>query len=123
VGLATAADLRVRQGSHQAFHPGRCAEVYVVDAETGAERAVGYAGELHPESTDLFDLPRVVAAVDIDLEAIIEAGRRDVTTSPIVGYPAATQDLSLVVDAAVPAAEVVQAIVEGAGELLEHVRL
>ncbi|MDF2574805.1 MAG: phenylalanine--tRNA ligase subunit beta, partial [Agromyces sp.] len=38
-------------------------------------------------------------------------------------YPAATQDLSLMVDLAVPAGSVAAAVREGAGELLEDLRL
>ena len=38
-------------------------------------------------------------------------------------YPAATQDVSLVVDAALAAADLRAALVEGAGDLLEHIRL
>ena len=38
-------------------------------------------------------------------------------------FPAATQDLSLVVDADVPAAAVAAAVREGAGDLLEHLHL
>ena len=123
IALATAADVRVRQGAHQAFHPGRCAEVYALDAVTRDEVHLGYAGELHPELAAAFDLPRVVGAVDLDLEAAIAAGRVDVETSPIAGFPAATQDLSLTVPHDVPAADVQRAIVDGAGELLEHVEL
>ncbi|GGA74175.1 phenylalanine--tRNA ligase beta subunit [Pseudoclavibacter endophyticus] len=123
IGLATAAELRVRQGSHQAFHPGRCAEVFAVDAATGEERSVGYAGELHPDVTASFDLPRVVAALDLDLDVIIESGRREVETGAIVGFPVATQDLSLVLPADVPAGDVERTIAEGAGSLLEHIDL
>jgi phenylalanyl-tRNA synthetase beta chain len=43
--------------------------------------------------------------------------------SPIFGYPAATQDLSLLVGLEVPAGEVLRVIEEGAGDLLEQVRL
>ena len=123
IGRATAADLRVRQGSHQAFHPGRCAEVYVVSAADGASVTVGFAGELHPDVTAAAALPRVVAAVDLDLDAIIAHAVRDVRTRTIAGVPAATQDLSLVVARSVPAGELKDAVVEGAGELLEHIAL
>ena len=41
----------------------------------------------------------------------------------ISGYPAANQDVALVVDATVPAADVAAALAEGAGELLEDVRV
>ena len=41
----------------------------------------------------------------------------------IAGFPAATQDLSLVVAADVPAGDVLRAVREGAGELLEDIHL
>ena len=46
-----------------------------------------------------------------------------ITATPIYNYPAATQDLSVVVDATLPAAELLSVIRAGAGELLEQVRL
>ncbi|NLT26922.1 MAG: phenylalanine--tRNA ligase subunit beta, partial [Microbacteriaceae bacterium] len=122
IAAATAAELRVRQGSHQAFHPGRCAEVLVVDGE-GVETPVGWAGALHPAVAEERDLPRVVAAVEVDVDAILAASDRHVSARTIVGFPAATQDLSLVVPIGVPAGEVRAALVEGAGELLERIDL
>ena len=112
----------MRQGSHQAFHPGRCAEVLVVDGE-GVETPVGWAGALHPAVAEERDLPRVVAAVEVDVDAILAASDRHVSARTIVGFPAATQDLSLVVPIGVPAGEVRAALVEGAGELLERIDL
>jgi phenylalanyl-tRNA synthetase beta chain len=46
-----------------------------------------------------------------------------VHAEPIVTMPAATQDLSLVVPIDTPAGDVLAAVVEGAGELLEHAAL
>ena len=43
--------------------------------------------------------------------------------APIYGFPAATQDVALLVDASVPVAEVSRALREGAGELLEDIRV
>ena len=60
---------------------------------------------------------RVGRVSDIEL-----AGDRVVAGS-LSGYPAATQDVSLVVSANLPAADVRAALVEGAGELLESLRL
>ncbi|SJM70341.1 phenylalanine--tRNA ligase subunit beta [Gulosibacter sp. 10] len=122
VALATAADLRVRRGSHRAFHPGRCAEVYVV-SPAGEEAVVGFAGELHPAVTVERDLPRVVAAAEIDIDRVLEHSDRHVSAGTIVGFPAATQDLSLLVPASVPAAEVHEAVRAGAGALLESSHL
>jgi phenylalanyl-tRNA synthetase beta chain len=105
--------LTVRQGSHKALHPGRTAEV-LLDGEP-----IGYAGELLPQVAEDADLPRVVAVLELNLDRMLAAAGRNIEVTPISTFPAATQDLSLVVDAAVPAADVLAAVIDGAGELLE----
>ncbi|MFT4028411.1 MAG: phenylalanine--tRNA ligase subunit beta [Protaetiibacter sp.] len=117
VGLALGVDLRALQGAHPALHPGRTAELRV------GETVVGVAGELLPALALESDLPRVVAVYELDLDALVALGAHDRQAVPIGTLPAATQDLSLVVDAAVPAGEVLRAVTEGAGGLLEHIRL
>jgi phenylalanyl-tRNA synthetase beta chain len=117
IGHALAVDIRVASGSHHALHPGRTAELWVGD------RSVGFAGELLPSLADELDLPRVVAVAELDLDALIELARPEVAPQPIVTMPAATQDLSLVVGIDVPAGDVLAAVVEGAGDLLEHASL
>ena len=111
------APLTIRQITHPSFHPGRAAALHVADT------LVGVAGELLPALTAELDLPRVVAAVEIDLDALVEATPTDLATTPIVSFPAATQDLSLVVDASVPAGDLLDVVTAGAGELLEYARL
>ena len=117
VAAALAADVRLVQGTHQAMHPGRTAEVFVGD------RSVGFAGELLPTVAKDLDLPRVVAVVELNLDALIELGAPEVVPVPIVSMPAATQDLSLVVPVGVAAGDVLAAVREGAGALLEQVVL
>ncbi|MFB2555165.1 phenylalanine--tRNA ligase subunit beta [Herbiconiux liangxiaofengii] len=118
---ALAVDLRVAAGTHKSMHPGRTAELFVSDG--GGERSVGFAGELLPALTHELDLPRVVAVAELDLDALMAVAGSTIEVSAISGYPAATQDLSLVVDAAVPADDVRRAVAEGAGDLLESIRL
>lgn len=117
IAHAAGAEVEFAQGTHQALHPGRTAEVRV------AGQVVGYAGELHPRLTEEADLPRVVAVAEVDLDAIIALTDPAVEAQAIGTLPAATQDLSLLVGADVPAARVAEAVREGAGELLEHLRL
>lgn len=117
IAHAAGAEVDFAQGAHQALHPGRTAEVRV------AGQVVGYAGELHPRLTEESDLPRVVAVAEVDLDAIIALTDPAVEAKAIGTLPAATQDLSLVVGADVPAASVAEAVREGAGELLEDLRL
>ncbi|WP_309714116.1 phenylalanine--tRNA ligase subunit beta [Pseudolysinimonas sp.] len=117
VGLALAADIRRFTGSHPALHPGRTAELRVGDT------VVGIAGELLPSLARELDLPGVVAVAELDLDALLTLGATEIAARPIGTLPAATQDLSLVVPAETPAADVRDAVIEGAGELLEDARL
>jgi phenylalanyl-tRNA synthetase beta chain len=117
VGLATATSIVPGRGEHPALHPGRTAELRVGD------RVVGVAGELLPSIAAELDLPRVVALLELDLDALLELGAVDVQAVPIVTMPAATQDLSLVVPIEAPAGEVLAAVATGAGPLLEHAAL
>jgi len=114
---AVAAEVEFRQGRHVSLHPGRTAEIVV------AGEVVGHAGELLPALADELDLPRVVALAELDLDRVLELARREPSPAPISTYPAATQDLSLVVAEGVAAGDVLAAVREGAGDLLESVRL
>ncbi|WDZ82364.1 phenylalanine--tRNA ligase subunit beta [Micromonospora cathayae] len=111
----TADRVTVRAAEHAPWHPGRCAQLLVDDT------VVGYAGELHPSVLAGLELPKRSAALELDLDAVPAAG---VVPAPAIsGFPPALIDVALVVDESVPADEVRRALVEGAGELLESVRL
>jgi phenylalanyl-tRNA synthetase beta chain len=117
VGLALAADIRRVTGSHPALHPGRTAELRV------GGTVVGIAGELLPSLARELDLPGVVAVAELDLDALLALGATEIAARPIGTLPAATQDVSLVVAADIPAGDVRDAVIVGAGELLEDARL
>ncbi|WP_104081225.1 phenylalanine--tRNA ligase subunit beta [Cryobacterium sp. Y11] len=85
--------------------------------------SVGFAGELLPAVADDYDLPAVVAVAEINLAVVFALADGARTVTPIRTMPAATQDLSLVVAASVPAATLRAAIAEGAGDLLESIEL
>ena len=105
----------LRAAQRLPWHPGRCAEVLVDGA------VVGHAGQLHPAVIERSGLPKGTCAVELNLDAmpIVEHNPAP-RVSP---FPAVFQDISLVVDADVPARDVVEAVRDGAGELLEDVRL
>ncbi|MEU7572436.1 phenylalanine--tRNA ligase subunit beta [Micromonospora sp. NPDC049240] len=105
----------VRAGEYAPWHPGRCAELLVDDT------VVGHAGELHPAVVTALELPRRTSAMELDLDALPAA---PLVAGPAIStFPPALIDVALVVDEAVPATEVRAALVEGAGALLEDVRL
>jgi len=105
----------VRAAQRAPWHPGRCAEL-LVDAVV-----VGYAGQLHPVTVTALELPKRTCAMELDLDALPMPG---LAPAPRIStFPPALIDVALVVDAEVAAAEVQEALVAGAGELLESVRL
>ncbi len=115
IARASGVDVTLRAAQHLPWHPGRCAEV-VVDA-----RVVGHAGQLHPAVVERSGLPKGTCAVELDLDAVpITESLPSPRVSP---FPAVFQDLSLVVGGDVAAQAVIDAVRDGAGELLEDVAL
>jgi phenylalanyl-tRNA synthetase beta chain len=128
VGRICRVPLEIRAEAYAPWHPGRCAAVYarVSDADGSREWLAGHAGELHPRVVQAFGLPARTCAMELDLSVLFTAAESigAVQAPQLSGYPLATQDVALIVDAAVPAAEVEAALVAGAPrELLEGVRL
>jgi phenylalanyl-tRNA synthetase beta chain len=111
-------ELVATQGRHQAFHPGRAAQLSLRSGEV-----VGYAGELHPKLLAAHDMPARSVALELNADALFEAAADVVVARHISTFPVATQDVALVVPQDVPADEVLAALREGAGELLEDVAL
>ncbi|MCL6669461.1 phenylalanine--tRNA ligase subunit beta [Streptomyces panaciradicis] len=121
VAREAGAQLQVRKGQYGPWHPGRCAEFTVV--ADGAEIVVGHAGELHPRVVKALGLPERTCAVELNLDALEQVGDDTPQAPRISTFPVATQDVALVVDKFVPAVEVEAALRDGAGELLESIRL
>ncbi|MFJ6726815.1 MULTISPECIES: phenylalanine--tRNA ligase subunit beta [unclassified Streptomyces] len=121
VAREAGAELIVRGGQYGPWHPGRCAELAVV--VDGAEHVVGHAGELHPRVVKALGLPARSCAAELDLDLVERAGAGTPQAPRISTFPVATQDVALVVDLGVPHADVEAALREGAGELLEGIRL
>ena len=103
--------------SRMPWHPGRCARFSVDGME------IGHAGELHPTVCRSFGLPPRSAAAEIDLDALMAAAPEVQPGPSFSTMPVAKEDVALVVDADVTVAAVEAALREGAGELLETVRL
>ena len=110
-------ELTVRADQHAPWHPGRCAVLLVGDRVVGSRRRAAPPGR------------RVVGAAGADLRdgarphacwaSTASRCRRRVCRRS----RSATQDVALVVDTSVPAAEVEAALRDGAGDLLESLRL
>ncbi len=117
VGEILGITLEVSRGANPSFHPGRCAELVL------AGTVVGSAGELHPRVCEALGLVPRTCAWELDLGALMTSAP-PVRPAPIVGtQPVAKEDLALIVSDEVSTSAVEQALRQGAGELLESVRL
>jgi phenylalanyl-tRNA synthetase beta chain len=133
VGRICRVTVEVRADRQAPWHPGRCAAIFVRGRDGSQQTGwlAGYAGELHPRVIQAFGLPARTSAVELDLSAILAAAEKSgPVQAPLLSpYPPATQDVALIVDEGVPAAEVQAALQDGAapaagsGILLEDIRL
>src|SRR4051794_919434 len=117
VARVLAVAVEVVQSARAPWHPGRCAELRV------AGEHVGHAGELHPRVCKAYGVPARTSALEVDLDRLIAAAPAVVRAPSFSTYPVAKEDVALVLDARVPAQTVADTLREGAGPLLESVRL
>ena len=115
-------EVQVENDQLAPWHPGRCAKIVLVGAD-GARTTLGHAGELHPRVVARLGLPSRTSAAELDLDLLL-AAVPDAVRGPVFStYPVAKEDVALLVDAAVPAGDVEAALRDGAGDLLESLRL
>lgn len=111
-------DIAWERGEHSALHSGRTARLRV------AGQDVGLLGELHPLVRTAFDLPnQPVAVMELDLDALLAGWGAAEPMADISTQPAIYEDLAVVVDEAVPAAQVAGLIRQAGGKLLVDLRL
>ena len=104
----------IKNSKNPGLHPGRSADVLVQG------KKIGFVGELHPEISEHYHLPRI-SLLELNLSELMNF-IQPVTATAVYTYPAATQDLSLIVDESLDAAELQSTVTEGCGELLESIR-
>ena len=98
-------DATYERADEPVLHPGKAART-----------AHGWLGELHPRV-----LEGTWGAFELDLDSLVEASPEAIAYAEVSPYPEVRQDLAFVVDENVPAASLVAAIREAAGEALHHV--
>ncbi len=99
------------------FHPGRKASVYA-----GGEK-LGELGEIHPDVSAAFGIGKRVYFAELWLKRICEAADDVVKYEPLPKYPAVERDIALIVDADVPAGELLDCIRVNAGLYFESAAL
>ena len=102
---------------HPSLHPARSAALQLAGA------ALGIMGEAHPQVCERFDVPeQAVALLELNLDMLL-AHRQPRRYQRISRFPAALQDMALVVDADIPAQTVEETLRAAGGDLLRHVEL
>jgi len=102
---------------HPSLHPARSAALQLAGA------ALGMMGEAHPQVCERFALPeQAVALLELNLDMLL-AHRQPRRYQRISRFPAALQDMALVVDADIPAQTVEETLQAAGGDLLRHVEL
>ncbi|NLT36182.1 MAG: phenylalanine--tRNA ligase subunit beta [Gaiellales bacterium] len=114
-GLGLVADFTV--ATEPFLHPGKGARVAVAGKE------IGWVGEVHPLVLQAYDLPAGVMALELESEAIIAVAGGVPLFEDLMTYPALEQDLALVVDAGVAAAELERVVREAGAPLLRECRI
>lgn len=102
---------------HFAFHPGRCAEI-AVNGEV-----IGVMGQLHPSVAEEISAAIPVYACEMRFDALLAAAAPEDKFAPLPRYPAVSRDLALLADAALPHADILNAIHRYGGKLLADCRL
>jgi phenylalanyl-tRNA synthetase beta chain len=111
-------DVNYIQYTHPIFHPGKCASI-----EVDGKR-VGVLGEVNPlvhDQYDFSDAPVLGAFFYLDTLFEVSPVLHEVTA--VSAYPPVLEDIALVVDANLPAAQVEAMILQTGGKALTKVRL
>ncbi|TMG79959.1 MAG: phenylalanine--tRNA ligase subunit beta, partial [Betaproteobacteria bacterium] len=101
--LAAPLAVTTEAAAHPALHPGRSARVRIEG------EAAGWIGELHPRLVRRFELPQGPVVFELDLAPL--AGLPTPIARPVSKLPVVRRDLAVVVDEAIPAQAVIDALV------------
>ncbi|HEY3759202.1 MAG TPA: phenylalanine--tRNA ligase subunit beta [Solirubrobacteraceae bacterium] len=103
---------------HPYLHPGRAAEV-LANGES-----IGWLGELHPLVDGWDAAGAAVAEIDLDRLVALAQGEADERRYvDLISFPTLREDIAVVLPEDVPAANVLAAVRESAGKLLDDARV
>jgi len=112
------ADVGYQASEHPSFHPGKTAKLLIGDRE------IGVMGEVHPLVKANYEMEEApVYAAEIELKHLLEAGSILFDVEAVLTYPPVLEDLAVVVNENVAAAEVEAVIRKGGGDYLAKVQL
>ncbi len=107
----------IAAGGDDYYHPGRKAVMAAGNTWLAA------LGEIHPDVAEAFDIKGRVYVAEVDLDALMPLEKDFYGIKPLPKFPAVSRDIAVVVDEAVGAGAMLDAICAAAGKLLEDARL
>ena len=102
----------VAERENPAYHPGRCASVYV-----GGEY-LGVMGQVHPLVAANFGADCELYAAELKMDALFAARGAEPVYRPLPRFPAITRDLALLCDEDVSVGSLTECIRRGGGALI-----
>jgi phenylalanyl-tRNA synthetase beta chain len=100
-----------------AYHPGRCAKIFVGDKE------IGVIGQIHPLTADNYGMDIPVYAAVIDFDVLFAVANRTKHYKALPKYPASTRDFSFVCDEALEVGKIMAVMQKAGGKQCEGVAL
>jgi phenylalanyl-tRNA synthetase beta chain len=94
------------------LHPGRAAAIEVVG------RTVGWLGEIHPEVAAQWDIEQALASFELDLDAAAAHAIKAPAYEDLTSFPEVREDLGVVVNDSVTAAQVLDTVRRSGAPLL-----
>ncbi|MBS3788494.1 phenylalanine--tRNA ligase subunit beta [Candidatus Bipolaricaulota bacterium] len=99
-------DYRFDPGGPDYLHPGRKSRILIAD------EPIGFAGELHPDLTEGYDLPDRVYLGELNFVRIVKSVRFENNYEEIPKFPSSKRDLSLTVPEKIKESEIREVIVD-----------
>ena len=108
-------ELEWSKGQDPSFHPGRQMSLNYQGQE------VGVFGEIHPQVLRSYKIPGRVYAAELRIAEVLPLFKKIPEFRALPRFPAVDRDLAVVVDADQPVGEMLEALEDLAGELLQEV--
>ncbi|MFB6214609.1 MAG: phenylalanine--tRNA ligase subunit beta, partial [Candidatus Bipolaricaulia bacterium] len=102
----TVSDYQFSPGGPDYLHPGRKTELLLAD------EPIGFAGELHPDSTEGYDLPERVYLAELNFAGIVGSARFEKHYEELPKFPSSKRDLSLTVPEKIKESEIRKVIMD-----------
>ena len=100
-----------------AYHPGRCARIYV------GEKELGQFGQIHPITASNYGISIPVYAAELSFDEIWNAADMTIDYKPLPKFPATSRDFSFICDEDLEVGTIEEVMAKAAGKLCEDVKL